>query len=88
MLEAQTRFDAVKAALPGDGAARAAALAAAEAVGMPTRRVESWHYTDLPRLLKTDSADRLDAVNFIGVDALMAVFDDGVLEAAPQAEKE
>ena len=86
MLEAQTRFDAVKAALPGDGAARAAALAAAEAVGMPTRRVESWRYTDLPRLLKTDSADRLDAVNFIGVDALMAVFDDGVLEAAPQAD--
>ena len=89
MLEAQTRFDAVKAALPGDGAARAAALAAAEAAGLPTRRVESWHYTDLPRLLKTDnadSADRLDAVNFIGVDALMAVFDDGVLDAAPQAD--
>ena len=86
MLEAQTRFDAVKAALPGDIAAREAALAAAEASGLPTRRVESWHYTDLPRLLKTDSADRLDAVNFIGVDALMAVFDDGVLESQPQAD--
>ena len=86
MLEAQTRFDAVKAALPGDMAARETALAAAEASGLPTRRVESWHYTDLPRLLKTDGADRLDAVNFIGVDALMAVFDDGVPETQPQAD--
>lgn len=86
MLDAQTRFDALKDTLPGDASARVAALAAAEAAGLPTRRVESWHYTDLPRLLKTEAADRLDAVNFIGVDALMAVFDNGTAEAMPQAD--
>lgn len=86
MLNAITRFEELKATLPGDGAARAAALAAAEAAGLPTRRVESWHYTDLPRLLKTEGADRLEAVNFIGVDALMAVFDNGKAEAMPQAD--
>lgn len=86
MLEAQTRFDEVKASLPGDAAAREVAFTAAEAAGLPTRRVESWHYTDLPRLLKTDAADRLDALNFDGVGALMAVFEDGALTAAPQAD--
>lgn len=85
MLDAQTRFNALKAALPGDMSARSAALAKAEARGLPTRRAENWHYTDLARLLKTESRDRLDAVNFIGVDALMAVFEDGVLEAVPHA---
>lgn len=86
MLNATTRFEELKASLPGDAAARATALAAAEARGLPTRRVESWHYTDLPRLLKTTASDRLDAVNFIGVDALMAAFDDGKAEAMPQAD--
>ena len=85
MLEAQTRFDALKAALPGDAEARATALAAAEATGLPTRRNESWHYTDVARLLKAAAQDRLDAVNFIGVDALMAVFDEGVPDAPPEA---
>ena len=86
MLDAQTRFDALKETLPGDASARAAALAAAEARGLPTRRVESWHYTDLPRLLKAESRDRLDAVNFIGVDAVMAVFDNGRLDTLPKAD--
>ena len=89
MLNPQTRFDALKATLPGDASARVAALATAEARGLPTRRIESWHYTDLPRLLKTantDNTDRLEAVNFIGVDALMAVFDNGTAEAMPQAD--
>jgi Fe-S cluster assembly protein SufD len=86
MLEAQTRFDSMKDTLPGDGAARAAALANAEAAGLPTRRVESWHYTDLQRLLKSESCDVLAAVNFANVDALMAVFENGVLDTPPQAD--
>lgn len=86
MLEAQAHFDRLKDGLPGDANARQAALAAAEANGVPTRRVESWHYTDLPRLIKTDTADPLHAINFIAVNAVMAVFDDGVLDAAPTAE--
>ena len=86
MRDAMAHFEQVKDALPGDTAARAAALAAAETLGLPTRRVESWHYTDLPKLLQIDAADRVEAVNFIGVDALMAIFDNGRLEAAPQSD--
>jgi len=40
-------------ALPGDSSVKAQRKAAAEVIGrgLPTRRVESWHYTDLRRLL-------------------------------------
>ncbi len=52
MLDARTHFEAVKAGLPGDAARRADMLVQAEQLGLPTRRQESWHYTDLPQLLK------------------------------------
>ncbi len=42
--------------LPGDGAvlsARDTLVSALKAEGLPTRRIESWHYTDLRALLRT-----------------------------------
>ena len=86
MLDAQTHFEQIRDRLPGDLQARAAHLAAAEAVGLPTRRVESWHYTDLARLLKSGQATPVQAVDFSSVDAVLAHFEDGVLQAPPQAE--
>lgn len=46
-------FDQVVSDLPGDGAVAVKRDAAVEQlkVGLPTKRVESWHYTDLRRLL-------------------------------------
>jgi Fe-S cluster assembly protein SufD len=55
--------------LPGDApvtAARDKLLSGISAAGLPTRRIESWHYTDLRSLLRdvpkkaTGSANRLD----------------------------
>ncbi|MBK8458022.1 MAG: Fe-S cluster assembly protein SufD [Phyllobacteriaceae bacterium] len=40
-----------------DGARRPAAIEALRARGLPTRRVESWHYTDLKTLLRNLPAD-------------------------------
>ena len=38
---------------------RNAALARAEKLGLPTKRLEAWHYTDLRQLLKdTDTKGR------------------------------
>lgn len=48
-------FERVAADLPGDNAvagARRAAIAAFERDGLPTRRVEAWHYTDLRAALR------------------------------------
>src|SRR5690606_33171868 len=44
--------------LPGDGAVSVKRDNAIEQIkaGLPTRRVESWHYTDLRRLLSSVSA--------------------------------
>ena len=81
MLDAQNHFEQIKHALPGDGAARAASLAAAEAQGLPTRRVESWHYTDLPRLI-TAQAD--DALHALALDAPAICFADGVTTDTPE----
>src|SRR5690242_15940206 len=46
-------FDERLSLLPGDGAVMVKRDAAIEAVkaGLPTRRVESWHYTDFRRML-------------------------------------
>jgi len=44
-------FHALKAQHTGDFSARTAAFAQFEKTGLPNRRVESWHYTDLRRLL-------------------------------------
>jgi Fe-S cluster assembly protein SufD len=86
MLDAQSHFEQIRDTLPGDGPARAARLAAAEAVGLPTRRVESWHYTDLARLLKSGEATSVHTVDFSSAKALETHFEDGVLLNPPQAE--
>jgi Fe-S cluster assembly protein SufD len=86
MLEVQAYFDRVSGALPGDAAAREAALAAAEAIGLPTRRQEAWHYTDVTRLLGMAAEDRIDAADFSTVSPLMAVFDNGQLVDTPKAD--
>ena len=55
MLDATAHFEAVHDLLPGGAEvfqARKTALARAEQSGLPTRRNENWHYTDLARLLK------------------------------------
>src|SRR5690606_17636807 len=51
-------FAAHGEALPGDSSVKAQRKAAAELIGrgLPTRRVESWHYTDLRRLLSNVAA--------------------------------
>jgi Fe-S cluster assembly protein SufD len=49
------RFPAVKAALPGNASIahlRDDAFAAFEQTGLPHRRIEAWHYTDLRNLLR------------------------------------
>jgi Fe-S cluster assembly protein SufD len=43
-------FAGLASSLPGDGAARRAALARFEAAGLPTRRVEEWKFTGLDAL--------------------------------------
>ncbi|WP_075289077.1 Fe-S cluster assembly protein SufD [Pararhizobium arenae] len=59
--------------LPGDGAvlsARDALLNALKTEGLPTRRIESWHYTDLRALLR--SVPAFDSTAFAeGVDPLV-----------------
>ncbi|MFC0283409.1 Fe-S cluster assembly protein SufD [Camelimonas abortus] len=53
------RFGAVASALPGDGETsrrRQEAIAAFAATGLPTRRVEEFHYTDLRSLLREAAA--------------------------------
>jgi Fe-S cluster assembly protein SufD len=50
-----THFDAVKQSLPGGDAVlsqRSALFGALLSRGLPTRRVESWHYTDFRSLLR------------------------------------
>jgi len=86
MLDAQAYFDRVSGHLPGDAATRASALAAAEKLGLPTRRQEAWHYTDLTRLLGMTADDRIDAVDFSAINPLMAMFEDGELIDAPSAK--
>ena len=48
-------YDRLGASLPGDGAVAAAredAITAFKEFGLPTRRVEAWHYTDLRVLMR------------------------------------
>ncbi len=57
--EAETKlvdiYDKLASSLPGDdkvSAAREDAIAALKEFGLPTRRVEAWHYTDLRNLMR------------------------------------
>ena len=86
MLDAKSYFDRVSGDLSGNATVRAAALAAAEAAGLPTRRQEAWHYTDVTRLLGKPTDDAIGAVDFAPLNPLMAVFDNGALREAPVAE--
>jgi Fe-S cluster assembly protein SufD len=70
------------------GAARGAALARLQAMGLPARRDEYWRYTD-PSSLNAPAplpAQRFDASDeaapFEGMDRLKIVFVDGVFDAA------
>lgn len=47
------RFEAEKATLPGAAEARAAAFARFEKAGLPSRRVEAYHYTDVRSTMRT-----------------------------------
>ncbi len=60
--------------LPGDGAVMSKRDEAVEAIkhGLPTRRIESWHYTDLRRLLTTVPAYD-DSAKAVAVKPLVAV---------------
>ena len=61
--------------LPGEGAvlsARDTLLADLRKQGLPTRRVESWHYTDLRALLQQRSGCRSDRIRASAVDPLVA----------------
>ena len=81
MLKATDHFEQVKQSLAGDGAVRAQALAAAEARGLPTRRLEHWHYTDLARLLKkpaTANAPLIDS-DFSALSAACVAFEAGTM---------
>lgn len=86
MLDAQNHFDRISGDLSGDAHARAAALAAAEASGLPTRRDEAWHYTDLARLLAKPARDNLFDVDFDRLSALVALFENGKLTDKPMAD--
>ena len=46
------RFEAEKAGLPGAAAERAAAFERFKAKGLPSKRVEAYHYTDLRALMR------------------------------------
>jgi Fe-S cluster assembly protein SufD len=89
MLNALAHFEQQKPHLSGDIAARAAALQQAETMGLPTRRSEPFHYTDLSRLLKNAPANQaanqaakeapLLTHDFSACKALYVSFHDGVL---------
>jgi Fe-S cluster assembly protein SufD len=58
-------FERLKGSLPGDVSVRAQALAGFAERGLPHRRVEEFHYTDLRALMREAAplADRADAVD-------------------------
>ncbi|MGC6511638.1 MAG: Fe-S cluster assembly protein SufD [Parvibaculales bacterium] len=65
-----------------------AAAERAQSLGLPTRRLENWHYTDLQKLLPATSVDapsgELDLpALFAPLDPVRLVFVDGALQAMP-----
>lgn len=91
MLDATAHFEAVHDRLPGGAEvlqARKTALARAEQSGLPTRRNENWHYTDLARLLKQSDAApvRADAFDASALAPLQLVFENGALINEPAAD--
>ncbi|MEC8565142.1 MAG: SufD family Fe-S cluster assembly protein, partial [Pseudomonadota bacterium] len=91
MLDATAHFEAIHERLPGGAKvlqARKAALARAEQTGLPTRRNENWHYTDLARLLKHNDAVpvRANAFDANALSPLQMVFENGVLINEPAGD--
>ena len=91
MLDATAHFEAVRDHLPGDGQvlqARKSALARAEQSGLPTRRNENWHYTDLARLLKQSNAAPVcaNAFDASALAPLQIVFENGALINEPASD--
>ena len=91
MLDATAHFEAVRDHLPGGAEvlqARKKALARAEQNGLPTRRNENWHYTDLARLLKQNRAVpvRADAFDAGALSPLQMMFENGVLINEPASD--
>lgn len=83
MLDAQVHFNRVKDALPGDMALRQQALTAASALGLPTRRLENWHYTDLRMLLKnTTTSTPPSDIDFTALQASRICFADGAMRGS------
>lgn len=87
------QFDAVRDTLPGQGAVatqRNDAFNAFNETGLPHRRVESWHYTDLRASLKetlpiggsTDTSADLDKIS-TGVSSSRVALVNGRLDAMP-----
>lgn len=73
------RFSSTASALPGDGETsrrRAEAFSSFEAAGLPTRRIEEFHYTDLRAMLRDSPqpASRPDAAAAASVLASRAAF--------------
>ncbi len=70
----------------GDAAMRQAAFNLAQAQGLPNKKIENWHYTDLERLLAKSSnandAPTIDWPALSGLNALQAVFRNGKWDAA------
>lgn len=87
-----SRFDGEAAGLPGNAAmasARKAAITALKTAGLPTRRVEAWHYTDLRRLLaalpEAGPAGEAVALEPLVAGSAIAITANGAAGASPTA---
>ncbi|MGH6859696.1 MAG: Fe-S cluster assembly protein SufD [Phyllobacterium sp.] len=79
--------------LPGDGevaSARDNAVEALKTQGLPSRRVEAWHYTDLRTLLRAvpayDPADGSQALAPVIAGSAVATVSNGVALASPKVD--
>jgi Fe-S cluster assembly protein SufD len=71
------QFEALRAELPGECAVRDAAIASFAARGLPHRRIEAYHYTDLRNLLREAAplAGKPKAKRPVGRDRLLGDFE-------------
>ena len=79
--------------LPGDGeiaSARDNAIEALKTQGLPSRRVEAWHYTDLRTLLRSipayDGTAGTNALPAIIAGSAVATVSNGVALTSPRLE--
>lgn len=78
-------FDAARADLPGDADARGQAATALRRMGLPTRRDEAWHYTNLRGALAVRYAEPAESGSSLPalpeIDGPRLVFVDGFFRA-------